>query len=117
VLKEKGNKLFVAKKYTEAIAAYTEAIRFKADPIYYSNRAACYSFLGHYSSVIADTNEALALDPMYIKAINRRAIAYEKEQRWDKALYGKSDRKGGNRGTTDNFFLVWCRLYRCLYSG
>jgi import receptor subunit TOM70 len=75
--------------------AYTEAIRFKADPIYYSNRAACYSFLGNYSSVIADTNEALALDPMYIKAINRRAIAYEKEQRWDEALYGKSDTKGG----------------------
>ncbi|KAI8093661.1 uncharacterized protein BX664DRAFT_112005 [Halteromyces radiatus] len=86
-LKEKGNKLFGAKKYEQAVEAYTEAIRFKADPIFYSNRAACYSFLGQHDRVIEDTNEALKLDPEYVKAINRRAQAYEKENRLNDALY------------------------------
>ncbi|KAI8341771.1 hypothetical protein BC941DRAFT_346310 [Chlamydoabsidia padenii] len=86
-LKEKGNKLFGAKNYEEAVAAYTNAIRFKADPIYYSNRAACYSFLGQHDRVIADSNEALKLDPVYVKAINRRAQAYEKENQLNDALY------------------------------
>lgn len=35
------------------------------------------------------------MDPMYIKAMNRRAIAYERKQRWDEALYGKSETIGG----------------------
>ncbi|CAO3592962.1 unnamed protein product [Absidia cylindrospora] len=87
VLKEKGNKLFGGKKYEDAVSAYTNAIQFKADPIYYSNRAACYSFLGQYDCVIADTNEALKLDPVYIKAINRRAQAYEKQDQLNEALY------------------------------
>ncbi|ORZ20242.1 hypothetical protein BCR42DRAFT_408316 [Absidia repens] len=86
-LKEKGNKLFGAKNYEEAVAAYTNAIRFKADPIYYSNRAACYSFLGQHDRVIADSNEALKLDPVYVKAINRRAQAFEKENQLNDALY------------------------------
>ncbi|ORZ05480.1 hypothetical protein BCR42DRAFT_337937 [Absidia repens] len=87
ILKEKGNKLFGAKEYEDAVAVYTNAIRFKADPIYYSNRAACYSFLGQHDRVIADTNEALKLDPTYIKAINRRAQAYAKQNQLNEALY------------------------------
>ncbi|KAI9301753.1 hypothetical protein BJ944DRAFT_257413 [Cunninghamella echinulata] len=86
-LKDKGNKLFGTKKYEEAIVAYTNALRFKSDPIYYSNRAACYSFLGKHDLVIADTNEALKLDPSYVKAINRRAQALEKENQLEDALY------------------------------
>ncbi|KAI8065174.1 hypothetical protein BC940DRAFT_356706 [Gongronella butleri] len=86
-LKEKGNKMFGAKKYEEAIDAYTQAIRFKKDPIFFSNRAACHSFLGNNKQVIADSNEALALDPTYIKAINRRAQAFEKENQLEDALY------------------------------
>ncbi|ORX55657.1 TPR-like protein [Hesseltinella vesiculosa] len=86
-LKEKGNKLFSGKKYKEAIDAYSQAIRFKKDPIYFSNRAACHSFMGNHKQVISDSNDALLLDPTYIKAINRRAQAFEKENQLEEALY------------------------------
>jgi import receptor subunit TOM70 len=61
---------------------------FKADPIFYSNRAACYANLGFNDRVIEDCNEALALDPIYVKALNRRAHALEKKVDLENALYG-----------------------------
>jgi hypothetical protein len=41
-LKEKGNDYFTKKLYNEAISLYTECLKFKKDPIIYSNRAASY---------------------------------------------------------------------------
>jgi import receptor subunit TOM70 len=61
---------------------------FKPDPIFYSNRAACYANLGKSDDVIADCNEALKLDPTYIKALNRRAQALEKKGNLSDSLYG-----------------------------
>lgn len=49
----------------------------KADPIFYSNRAACYNALGNWEKVVEDTTAAIALDNEYVKALNRRASAYE----------------------------------------
>ena len=44
-LKEDGNTEFKNKKYENAIAYYTAALQLKKDPIYYSNRSACYAAL------------------------------------------------------------------------
>ncbi|KAG2201499.1 hypothetical protein INT46_007772 [Mucor plumbeus] len=77
ILKTKGNKAFIDKKYDSAIRLYTQAIRFLADPIFYSNRAACFSNLGQMDRVLADCNEALRLNPTYIRALQRRAQAHE----------------------------------------
>ncbi|KAI8881829.1 TPR-like protein [Backusella circina FSU 941] len=86
-LKTKGNAKFSGKSYEEAAELYTKALLFKADPIFYSNRAACYANLGFNDRVIEDCNEALALDPVYVKALNRRAHALEKKVDLENALY------------------------------
>ncbi|CAG8545126.1 11728_t:CDS:10 [Paraglomus brasilianum] len=76
-LKERGNRAFGAKRYGKAIDLYTSALAFNKDSIYYSNRAACYFHTQQYENTINDCNEALVIDKHYIKALNRRASAYE----------------------------------------
>ena len=44
-----------------------------------------------YDLVIADCDEALKLDVMYIKTLNRRGMALESLQRYEEALRGKVD--------------------------
>lgn len=44
-----------------------------------------------YDLVIADCDEALKLDVMYIKALNRRAMAFESLHRFEEALRGNVD--------------------------
>ncbi|KAL1914341.1 uncharacterized protein VTP21DRAFT_8980 [Calcarisporiella thermophila] len=86
-LKTRGNAKFGAKQYSEAITFYSKAIEFHPDPVYYGNRAACYANLEEHDNVIADCNEALRMDPSYVKALNRRAQAYEKSGQSEKALH------------------------------
>ena len=94
-LKTKGNAKFSGKSYEEAAALYTLALQYKADPIFFSNRAACYANLGYNDRVIEDCNEALRLDPVYVKALNRRAHALEKKGDLENSLYGKYYIGGG----------------------
>ncbi|ORX84578.1 mitochondrial outer membrane translocase receptor TOM70 [Anaeromyces robustus] len=84
--KDEGNKLFQSKKYNKAIKQYTKAIELYPDSVYYGNRAACYNNLGKMDEVIADCTEALKLNPNYIKALKRRAQAYEKVKNLEQAL-------------------------------
>ncbi|CAO0789882.1 unnamed protein product [Mucor circinelloides] len=86
-LKTKGNAKFSGKSYEEAAELYTLALKYKADPIFFSNRAACYANLGLNDRVIEDCNEALRLDPVYVKALNRRAHALEKKGDLENSLY------------------------------
>jgi import receptor subunit TOM70 len=58
----------------------------KPDPIFYSNRAACYNALGDWDKVVEDTTAAIALDSEYVKALNRRANAYEHLEKYSEAL-------------------------------
>ncbi|KAG4300581.1 hypothetical protein PCK1_003010 [Pneumocystis canis] len=85
-LKTEGNKAYSRKEYEKAIELYTHAILYSKDPIFYSNRAACYSALNKPEKVIEDTTIALSLDSMYVKALNRRAAAYEMLEKNDEAL-------------------------------
>ena len=68
---------------------YTKALEYKADPVYYSNRAACYANLGDNDQVFEDCNMALKLNPVYIKALNRRAHALELRGDLEESLYGE----------------------------
>lgn len=85
-LKAAGNKAYGSKDYNKAIDLYTQAILCKADPVFYSNRAACYNAMSDWPKVIEDTTAAINLDPEYVKALNRRANAYEQDGRYSEAL-------------------------------
>lgn len=85
-LKAAGNTAYGAKDYPKAIELYGKAIICKPDPIFYSNRAACYNALGEWEKVVEDTTAAVALDNEYVKALNRRANAYEHLEKFSEAL-------------------------------
>ncbi|KAL9609018.1 MAG: hypothetical protein Q9167_006181 [Letrouitia subvulpina] len=85
-LKVAGNKAYGDKSYNEAIELYGKAILCKPDPIFYSNRAACYNALGNWDKVVEDTTAAISLDNEYVKALNRRANAYEHLEMFSEAL-------------------------------
>lgn len=65
---------------------YGKAIICKPDPVFYSNRAACYNILSEWEKVVEDTSAAIAMDSEYVKALNRRAIAYEHLGKFSEAL-------------------------------
>ncbi|KAH0580575.1 hypothetical protein H2248_002070 [Termitomyces sp. 'cryptogamus'] len=87
-LKERGNATYKERKFNEAAVFYTRAIQVAPDPIFYSNRAACYVNMEppQYELVVSDCDEALKLDNTYIKALNRRAMAFESLHRYEEAL-------------------------------
>ncbi|KAJ8496329.1 hypothetical protein ONZ45_g12497 [Pleurotus djamor] len=88
IFKEKGNKAYGERNVSVAERYYSRAIEVapQGEPVFYSNRAACYVNLGKYEQVIQDCDSALSLDRQYIKALNRRANAAEKLQRYELAL-------------------------------
>jgi hypothetical protein len=93
-LKQKGNDTYQAKKYTVAAEYYTRAIAVspQPEPVFYSNRAACYVSMEppQHEKVLEDCDEALKLDSRYVKALNRRATALEALERYEDALRGTS---------------------------
>ncbi|KZT04026.1 ADP/ATP carrier receptor [Laetiporus sulphureus 93-53] len=80
-LKTRGNSAYGQRKFDTAVHYYTRAIEVtpKPEPVFYSNRAACYVNMSppQYEKVVADCDEALKLDKAYVKALNRRATAFE----------------------------------------
>jgi mitochondrial import receptor subunit TOM70 len=85
-LKLAGNDAYKARSFDRAIDLYTKAILCKQDPVFYSNRAACWNALSKWDKVIEDTTAALSLDSEYVKALNRRANAYEQVEKFSEAL-------------------------------
>jgi import receptor subunit TOM70 len=85
-LKAAGNKAYGSKDYNLAIDLYSQALLCKPDPIFYSNRAACYNAMSDWTKVIEDTTAALNIDNEYVKALNRRANAYEQSDKFSEAL-------------------------------
>ncbi|MCJ1351288.1 MAG: hypothetical protein MMC33_001272 [Icmadophila ericetorum] len=75
-LKLKGNKAFANHDWAAAVNLYTQAIEIHdKDPSFYCNRAQANIKLESYGYAIADASEAIRLDPNYVKAYYRRAIA------------------------------------------
>ena len=86
--KTKGNEHFKKQELEAAITCYTCAIELVASTeaeaglaeqvaASYANRAACFAKLGKHRKVEEDSTAALALQPKYVKALLRRAIARE----------------------------------------
>ncbi|SCW02418.1 LAFE_0F05996g1_1 [Lachancea fermentati] len=89
-LKDKGNEFFKSKKFEDAIKYYTLALKVKEDPVFYSNRSACYVSLGQLEKVVEDTTAALKLKPDYSKCLLRRASANESLGNFADAMFDLS---------------------------
>ncbi|XP_060523801.1 RNA polymerase II-associated protein 3 isoform X2 [Cylas formicarius] len=86
VQKEKGNKFVQDKKWDQAILCYTSAIKaFAYDPVFYANRALCYLKIEQYIKAEDDCTFSLKLDKTYVKALQRRAAAREKLNKFGEA--------------------------------
>ena len=76
----------------QAIDEYSKAIDLSPDPahkdvsVFYGNRAQCWASLDKYEEAEQDCMSALAIDPVYVKALCRRAMAREKMGKVDEAL-------------------------------
>ncbi|OWZ23545.1 Heat shock protein70 [Phytophthora megakarya] len=99
--KEEGNELFRDGNHKHAAARYvkalthaskffdlTEADKEEVNAIklsLYLNLAQCYLKMENYSRVVQNCNDALALNAKSVKALYRRAVAYEKENKLELA--------------------------------
>ncbi|GMF17560.1 unnamed protein product [Phytophthora fragariaefolia] len=99
--KEEGNELFRDGNHKHAAARYvkalthaskffdlTEADKEEVNAVklsLYLNLAQCYLKMESYGKAVSNCNEALVLDPKSVKALYRRAVAYEKENKLELA--------------------------------
>lgn len=99
--KEEGNELFRGGNYQHAAVRYVKALShaskffdLTSDDLaevhalklsLYLNLAQCYLKLESWGKAIANCNDALALDGKSVKALYRRAVAFEKEKDLERA--------------------------------
>ncbi|EGD92599.1 serine/threonine protein phosphatase PPT1 [Trichophyton tonsurans CBS 112818] len=75
-LKLQGNKYFAQQNWPAALDLYTQAIElYDKEPSFYCNRAQVHVKLEAFGFAIADATKAIELDPSYVKAYWRRAVA------------------------------------------
>jgi len=85
--KQKGNELFKAGDFSNAIKRYSEAIRRNPkDPKIYSNRAACYTKLMSFDLALKDCDMCIELEPTFVKAYLRKAKACQAMGQTSKAM-------------------------------
>ncbi|KAL1832275.1 hypothetical protein ACET3Z_001926 [Daucus carota] len=89
-LKEEGNSRFQAKDFVGALEHYNDALKLipKVHPeraVFHSNRAACLMQMKpiDYDAVIAECSMALLVQPHFVRALLRRARAYEAIGRYE----------------------------------
>lgn len=85
-LKTAGNEKYKAQIFEDAIVFYSAALQIKKDPVFYSNRSACYAALDKHKEVIADASAAIDIKRDYAKCILRRANSYEALEMYPEAM-------------------------------
>lgn len=86
-LKKVGNDKYKAENFEDAITYYSAALQVKEDPVFYSNRSACYAALNKHEEVIADATAAIKIKNDYVKCILRRANSYEALEQYPDAMF------------------------------
>ncbi|OQR88005.1 hypothetical protein ACHHYP_07713 [Achlya hypogyna] len=75
--KLRGNELFAAGQYAQAVDAFTEAINLEpSNAIFYSNRSGAYLKLNRGADAIADAKKCVELRPEWAKGYSRLGTAY-----------------------------------------
>ena len=79
MLKSQGNEMLTMGNFQQAIVCYTMAIDLGEEgdllPVLYANRAMAHIKLEAYGLAIADAEQAMKIDPSYIKSYYRRGSA------------------------------------------
>lgn len=105
--KATGNGLYKAKKYQEAVEAYSVAISLEPRVYtFYSNRAAAHMMLEHYMEAVADCQHAVEIKPDFHKAFVRMSKAYLAMGKFDLSLEALQRVPGGARKDRDNVLLT-----------
>ncbi|XP_034870428.1 small glutamine-rich tetratricopeptide repeat-containing protein beta isoform X1 [Mirounga angustirostris] len=84
---KEGNNHMKEENFAAAVDCYTQAI--ELDPnnaVYYCNRAAAQSKLGHYTDAIKDCEKAIAIDSKYSKAYGRMGLALTAINKFEEAV-------------------------------
>ncbi|KAL9251461.1 Tetratricopeptide repeat protein 1-like protein, partial [Drosera capensis] len=92
--KTDGNLLFKNAQYEDALLKYEHALQLTPEippsnelrAMCHANRGICYLKLGKYEETIKECTKAIELCPAYIKALLRRADAYERLERFEDAI-------------------------------
>ncbi|TYI63175.1 hypothetical protein E1A91_D09G001600v1 [Gossypium mustelinum] len=85
--RSQGNDFFNAGRYAEACSAYGEGLKYdSSSSVLYCNRAVCWSKLGLWEKSVEDCNQALRIQPNYLKALLRRAASNAKLGWWTDAV-------------------------------
>mmetsp|Transcript_579 Transcript_579/g.586 ORF Transcript_579/g.586 Transcript_579/m.586 type:complete len:321 (+) Transcript_579:62-1024(+) len=91
-MKEEGDNKFKAADFEGAIKSYTTCLDLISDKSselalkVYGNRAACYKQLSNFEGTIADSTAVLEYKPNDVKALMRRAQAFEACERYKSSL-------------------------------
>ena len=74
-LKDEGNELLQQRKFSQAAEKYSAAIELQPTAVFFANRAMAMIKMESYGLAILDANEAISLDPAYVKGYYRRGSA------------------------------------------
>jgi len=87
IAREEGNTLFKNGDFVGAVKSYTECImRDPSDPRGYNNRAAAYTKLVALPEALKDAEEAIKIDPNFVKGYIRRSNVLFAMRDYTKAL-------------------------------
>ncbi|KAK8814334.1 hypothetical protein WA158_008196 [Blastocystis sp. Blastoise] len=75
-LKNLGNEQFKKQNYKEAYEFYSQALAFKETAPLYCNRSFCNLKLECYGEAFTDSENAIKIDPSFVKGYYRRASAH-----------------------------------------
>ncbi|KAK0173083.1 hypothetical protein PV328_006331 [Microctonus aethiopoides] len=84
--REKGNEAFKVGDYEEALQFYNSSLMIDSTINGYNNRAITYIKLHRFNDAVDDCNKVLAMDYTNVKALLRRALAFEQLEENKKAL-------------------------------
>eukprot|EP01135_Chromosphaera_perkinsii_P000409 Nk52_evm56s78 gene=Nk52_evmTU56s78 len=85
-LKEQGNDSYKRGKYYDAINYYNQAIAKTPQASYFTNRAQAFLKVGKLDNVLQDSEKAIELDPMFVKAYVKKSIVYREKRMYAEAL-------------------------------